>query len=210
MTSHYFSRDPDVSSEPRRVPLSLPDLDLVLTTDRGVFGADAVDPGTRFLLLDAPAPPPDARHLLDLGCGYGPIAVTLAHRCPAATVWAVDVNARAVDLCRTNAAAAAPGRVRAEVVEPDAPLAPLPADVLLDGIWSNPPVRIGKQPLHDLLTTALDRLAPAAHAYLVVHKHLGSDSLQRWLTDRGWTVDRLGSRQGYRLLDVARTGAGDR
>src|SRR5579871_1032229 len=133
----YFAARPEVASAPRRVRLALPDLTLDLTTDRGVFAADGVDQGTRFLLGQGPAVPAGATTLVDLGCGYGPIALALARRHPGATVWAVDVNERAVALCAANAAAAGLGNVRS--VTPDAP--ELPASFA--GIWSNPPVRIG-------------------------------------------------------------------
>jgi 16S rRNA (guanine1207-N2)-methyltransferase len=191
---HYFDREPDVASAPRSVPLVLPDLSVTLTTDRGVFARDAVDPGTKLLLLDGPAPP-GSGDLLDLGCGYGPIAVALARRAPAARVWAVDVNRRALGLCAANAAAAG---VEVRAVAPEE----VPGDVRFAGIWSNPPVRIGKADLHDLLRTWLDRLAPDGRAALVVHRHLGADSLVRWLEAEGWPTARTGSRMGYRLLEV--------
>lgn len=193
--SHYFDVDPAVASQPHRVPLVLPDLALELTTDRGVFAREAVDPGTKLLLLEAPGPPAEG-HLLDLGCGYGPIAVTLARRSPAAVVWAVDVNRRALTLTAANAVAAGVANVRAVV--PDE----LAGDITFAGIWSNPPVRIGKPALQSLLTRWLVHLEPAAHAWLVVHKHLGADSLTRWLTGKGFPTERLGSRMGYRILRV--------
>jgi 16S rRNA (guanine1207-N2)-methyltransferase len=192
---HYFSPSPEVASRPATVRLDLPDVSFALRVDRGVFSAGRVDPGTKVLLLEAPPPPP-AGNLLDLGCGYGPIALTLATRAPGATVWAVDVNERAVDLTRANAAAAGLANVR--VATPDA----VPGDVRFAAIWSNPPVRVGKPALHDLLTTWLARLAPGGHALLVVQKHLGSDSLHRWLQQEGWRVDRRASRMAYRILDV--------
>jgi 16S rRNA (guanine1207-N2)-methyltransferase len=191
---HYFDQDPAVASDRRTVPLVLPDLSVTLTTDRGVFGRDAVDPGTKLLLLEGP-PPPAEGDLLDLGCGYGPIAVALARRAPAARVWAVDVNRRALELCATNAEAAG---VEVRAATPDE----VPTDVRFAGIWSNPPVRIGKGALHDLLVTWLERLAPDGRAALVVHRHLGADSLARWLAEQGWPAIRIGSRMGYRLLEV--------
>jgi 16S rRNA (guanine1207-N2)-methyltransferase len=191
---HYFDQDPAVASDRRTVPLVLPDLSVTLTTDRGVFGRDAVDPGTKLLLLEGP-PPPAEGDLLDLGCGYGPIAVALARRAPAARVWAVDVNRRALELCATNAEAAG---VEVRAATPDE----VPTDVRFAGIWSNPPVRIGKGALHALLVTWLERLAPDGRAALVVHRHLGADSLARWLAEQGWPAIRIGSRMGYRLLEV--------
>jgi 16S rRNA (guanine1207-N2)-methyltransferase len=195
VSGHYFDAQPDAASHRRTVALTLPDLTVELVTDRGVFAGDRIDQGTKYLLLEAPAPP-DGGHLLDLGCGYGPIAVTLATRAPTATVWAVDVNARARDLCAENAERLGLAGVR--VVAPDE----VPLDVELAAIYSNPPIRIGKPALHQLLTTWLARLAESASAYLVVQKHLGSDSLARWLTEQGHPVERLGSRRGYRLLAV--------
>jgi 16S rRNA (guanine1207-N2)-methyltransferase len=177
------------------VRLDLPDVSFTLATDRGVFAGERVDSGTKYLLLESPAPSASGT-FVDLGCGYGPIACTLAARAPAATVWAVDVNRRALDLCRQNAAAA--GLTNVTAVEPDA----VPDDLAVDLIWSNPPIRIGKPALHALLTTWLQRLRPAGRAVLVVQKHLGSDSLQAWLTAEGWDATRLGSRSGYRLLQV--------
>jgi 16S rRNA (guanine1207-N2)-methyltransferase len=195
---HYFDVTPAAPSARRTIPLVLPDLSVELLTDRGVFSADRVDAGTRLLLLDAPAPDATMTDVLDLGCGYGPIAITLAHRAPSTKVWAVDVNERAIALTRDNAAAL--GLDNVVVRPPDG----VPSDVELDAIWSNPPVRVGKPALHELLLRWLPRLGSGGHAYLVVQKHLGADSLQRWLTDEGWPTVRIGSRAGYRLLEVSR------
>ena len=191
----YFSRRPASRSERRTIGLRLPDVRLDLLTDRGVFAGTRLDPGTDTLLRRGELVVPDGP-VLDLGCGYGPIALTLARRNPASDVWAVDVNERARALCAENAAAArlanvtvaAPGEVS--------------DDVRFAGLWSNPPIRIGKGPLHELLERWLGRLAPGATAHLVVHRHLGSDSLARWMADQGWTVVRRASHDGDRLLDV--------
>ncbi len=191
--AHYSDEDPSVSSQPRTVELVLPDLTVSLASDSGVFSSDHVDPGTRYLLLEAPAPVTHATNVLDLGCGYGAIARTLAHRSPTAHLWAVDVNSRARALSRSNLAGC-----DATVAAPDE----VPSEVKFDLIWSNPPIRIGKPALHELLAKWLDRLTPEGTAVLVVQKHLGADSLARWLNEQGWTTQRLGSRLGYRLLEV--------
>jgi 16S rRNA (guanine1207-N2)-methyltransferase len=195
-SGQYFEAEPSSASQPRQIRLDLPDRSLRFTTDRGVFSGERVDPGTKYLLLDAP-PPPRAGVLVDLGCGYGPIACTLAARAPEAEVWAVDVNRRALELCRANAAANGLPNVR--VATPDE----VPTQLLVELLWSNPPIRVGKAALHEMLSTWLARLSPTGTAVLVVQKHLGSDSLQRWLQAEGHPVDRLGSRAGYRLLRVA-------
>jgi 16S rRNA (guanine1207-N2)-methyltransferase len=192
--SQYFAARPEVASHPREITLTLPDVTLTLTTDRGVFAASTVDPGTRLLLMEG-ARPPATGHVVDVGCGYGPIALTLAHRAPATTVWATDVNERALALCAANAARA--GLTNVRIGEP-------PADVGVDAIFSNPPVRIGKAALHDLLASWLNRLTPAGFAEIVIQRHLGADSLARWLSDEGWDVQRIVSRGGYRLLRIGR------
>lgn len=198
--SHYFDAHPGTESARRSIPLVLPDLRLTLLTDRGVFAGGAVDPGTKLLLVEGPPPVPGDRVLVDVGAGYGPIACTLAQRNPDATVWAVEVNGRARGLCRDNARQA--GLDNVEVVAPD----DIPADLVVDRVWSNPPIRIGKQALHRLLLGHLARLAPAGSGHLVVQKHLGADSLQRWLVEQGHPTVRRVSRRGYRLLDVAPSG----
>ena len=196
---HYFTSDPTTPSAPRQIELVLPEGRLVrLTTDRGTFSPDQVDDGTRALLAEGP-PVPTAGILADVGCGYGPIAVSLALRGgPGVVVWAIEVNERARDLCRANAEANGVG-AQVRVVAPEE----VPPDLVIDQLWSNPPIRIGKGALHDLLTTWLDRLAPATGtAELVVQKHLGADSLARWLVEQGWSTERTASRAGYRILHV--------
>lgn len=196
---HYFDPAPSSASKRGSVPLTLVDLNATLTVDRGVFSTERVDAGTRYLLMEAPRPTPEMRNVLDLGCGYGPIAIALALRTAQAVVWAVDVNERALELCRHNAeAAGVADRVRA--CHPD----DLPTDITFDGIWSNPPIRVGKAALHSMLERWLTQLTRGAHAYLVVQRNLGSDSLQGWLQGLGWQADRLGSRAGYRILDVSK------
>jgi 16S rRNA G1207 methylase RsmC len=160
-----------------------------------VFSHERLDLGTRILLQHAP-PPRHRGDILDLGCGYGPIALTMAFRRKRARVWAVDVNERALDLVRENAERA--GRNNIVACTPDN----VPADVRFAAIYSNPPIRIGKHALHDLLLHWLGRLLPGGSAVLVVHKHLGSDSLARWLTGAGFPTVRLLSERGYRLLEV--------
>ncbi len=161
-----------------------------------MFSRGHLDSGTAFLLQQAP-PPPESGTFVDVGCGAGPIALTLALRSPGAHVVAVDPNARARELTISNAAA---NGVDITSLHPD----DVPSDMTVDLIWSNPPIRIGKAALHDLLKQWLPRLSDDGRAVLVVNRHLGADSLHRWLENEGWLVDRLGSRSGFRLLSVRR------
>ncbi len=193
---HYFSTSPAAPSRPHEVDLALPDLRLTLAADRGVFSSRGVDPGTVELLRATPAPPDG--DLLDLGCGYGPIACALAVRAPRSTVWAIDVNERALSLTAANAERIGASNLRA--VAPDR----VPPEVTFSAIWSNPPIRVGKAALHDMLVTWLRRLEPAGSAWLVVHHNLGGDSLARWLEGEGWAARKVSSRKGYRILRVSR------
>ncbi len=194
--SQYFEEHPDVASDPLDVDVLLPDVCFTMTTDRGVFSRGSLDAGTR-LLLSEQLPLPEFGNLLDLGCGSGAIAVTMAMHSPRATVWGVDVNERALALTAANAARAGATNVRACTP------ASVPTDIRFDTIWSNPPIRVGKAALHDLLSLWLARLTlPDGEAMLVVQKHLGSDSLATWLCDVGWPTERIRSRAGYRLLRV--------
>jgi len=196
--AHYFSDSPTAASEPRRVDVSLPDLDLRLTSDSGVFSSNRLDPGTKLLLMEAPAPSETDRTILDLGCGWGPIACVAAARAPKAKVWAIDVNERARSLTQLNASSLG-FAARIHVCAPDE----VPTDLRFDRILSNPPIRVGKAALHDMLTRWLGVLSPSGVAHLVVQKHLGSDSLATWLQQRGHRVDRIASRSGYRILEVS-------
>ncbi|MGC5022125.1 class I SAM-dependent methyltransferase [Micromonospora sp. DT47] len=197
---HYFTAEPTAAAHPREVEFSVAGRDYTLASAGGVFSADRLDPGTAVLLRKAGLPTAATTgDLLDIGSGFGPISCVLADLAPAATVWAVDVNERARALTAANARRVGAGdRVRA--VAPDQ----VPADVSFTQIWSNPPIRIGKAELHELLRRWLPRLAPDGVAWLVVARHLGGDSLHRWLVDEGWQVERQASQKGYRVLRVTR------
>ena len=221
---HYFSANPGSRRRERTVALQLPDVSASLRSDRGIFSAHRIDPGTRLLLKYAPLPaaaggsagangttPADGsdggRTLADVGCGYGPIAVALALRAPDATIWATDVNRRALDLAVANLAAAGvtvagggdPGRgARARVCSPDE----VPPGLRVDAVYCNPPVRIGHAALDRLLLEWLDRLHPGGFAVVVMHKNLGADSLVRRLGAKGWASRRLAIGGGYRVLQI--------
>ena len=198
---HYFtSSEPATETERRSIRLRLADRTVDVETAPGPFSPDGLDKGTAVLLAEAP-PPPAAGTFLDLGCGWGAIALALALRSPDATIHAVDVNERSLDLTRRNAESLGCTGIRAMTAEE------VPAGTAYDLIWSNPPIRVGKAVLHDLMRTWLPRLAPDGHAYLVVQKNLGSDSLQAWIERElgpGLQVERFTSARGFRVLHVRR------
>ncbi|MGY0234756.1 methyltransferase [Longispora urticae] len=163
----------------------------------GVFSANRLDPGTAVLFRKAPRPGRGV--FLDLGCGYGPISCVFAHQSPKVTMYAVDVNERALELVEENARTLEVSD-RVIAAKPDG----VPADVVFDGIYSNPPIHVGKEALHDMLRLWLPRLGPDALAWLVVARHLGGDSLRDWLEAEGWVAEKHASQKGYRILKVGR------
>ncbi|MEO6942899.1 MAG: methyltransferase [Terrimesophilobacter sp.] len=197
---HYFSSTPASALQFRPLRVNLVGNNYDLTTANGIFSPERIDAGTQVLLAHTPPPPPGGS-LLDLGCGWGPIALTLALRSPRATVWAVDVNERSLDLVRRNAKSLGLDNVNACRPED------VPKDVTFMTIWSNPPIRVGKDELHRLLEQWLPWLEVDSDAWLVVQRNLGSDSLHRWLDGTlpdDFTVSRAATSKGYRVLKVRR------
>lgn len=199
---HYFSQSPssDEGAVERRV--SLQGREYAVTTSGGVFSASHVDKGTAVLLRKAPEPdlrPGDLA--IDLGCGWGPLTLALCEKAAGADVWAVDVNERALELTRKNAARSG---FSPKALAPDEALAAL-GDRKIQLIWSNPPVRIGKERLHELLATWIEKLSDDGAAYLVIQRNLGADSLRSWMLGQGWGCEKIGSAKGFRVFAVTRT-----
>ncbi len=202
---HYFSADPSVPFQRATVEAEVWGHGLVLTSGSGVFAQGRVDIGTSVLFRETE--PPSGGRILDLGCGYGVIGLAIcvawsrdsrfATSSTSGTVTAVDVNRRAVLLANENAASLGVSE-RFVAVTPEE----VPVGQTFDEIWSNPPIRIGKAALHELLLTWLPRLAPGGRAVMVVGKNLGADSLQRWLGEQGFPTVRLASAKGFRVLET--------
>ena len=194
---HYFTADPAVPFVREAFTLEAWGHSFELVSGAGVFSRGHLDHATAVLLRELE--PPVQGQFLDLGCGYGAIGLAIARAVPLATVTGVDVNERALLLANENARSlGVDSRFVAALPEQ------IPSDMTFDEIWSNPPIRIGKAALHDLLLTWLPRLRPEGRAVMVVGKNLGADSLQRWLTDHGWPTTRLASSKGFRVLETRR------
>ena len=198
MPEHYFSADPTVPFERESFTAELWGHELTIETGSGVFSRGHLDHATAVLFKELP-PPPQGQ-FLDLGCGYGVIGLAIAKAVPLANVTAVDVNERALLLANDNARALGlDSRFVACLPEQ------VPGNQVFDEIWSNPPIRIGKDALHELLLTWLPRLAPGGRMVMVVGKNLGGDSLQRWITEQGYPTTRIGSAKGFRVLETRRS-----
>jgi 16S rRNA G1207 methylase RsmC len=198
-TEHYFSESPGSSYKPKEITVQIDGQDVVLVTAGGIFSPDRIDQGTAVLLGHLDEAPPSG-NLLDVGCGWGPIALSLAVRSPKATVWAIDVNERSLELTKTNAERM--GLTNVITAKPE----DVPEDLMFTGIWSNPPIRVGKEDLHSLLLKWLPRLASTAESYLVVQKNLGADSLHRWLEaelpSTQFVTRRIDTSKSFRVLQV--------
>jgi 16S rRNA G1207 methylase RsmC len=199
-SDHYFSQEPKSNYRAKQIELNVAGEVFKVSTASGTFSPLRLDVGTSVLIDHLELAPRDG-NILDLGCGWGPIALNLAKHSPKATIWAVDVNNRSLELTAENAKTV--GLSNIKTATPDS----VP-DIKFSGIWSNPPIRIGKKELHELLLAWLPRLEKNASAYLVVQKNLGSDSLQKWLSETlidGYEVSRLTSVKTYRIIKVQRS-----
>ncbi|MCF2572928.1 class I SAM-dependent methyltransferase [Brevibacterium sp. UCMA 11754] len=203
MSEHYFTESPSSEAKTRELTLDLAGREVTVETVSGTFSPTRLDLGTAVLLRHLPVPEPG--DILDLGCGWGPISLDAALSAKDAEVdvrvWALDVNSRSLEATSKNAKRLGLKSVRPVTAEE------VPSDLQFSAIRSNPPIRVGKEALHELLTTWLPRLAPGGRADLVVSKNLGADSLQKWLIETlgsGFSVVRTGSSKGYRVLTVDR------
>lgn len=197
---HYFSSAPGSARTLGSVSFELGGEPVTVQASSGTFSATRLDPGTAVLLEHKDRIAGDT--LVDVGCGWGPIALTLGHAQPHARILAVDPNSRARELTELNARSL--GMPHIQVLSPEE----VPEELIVDQIWSNPPIRIGKAALHTLLTTWFSRLAPNGEAWLVVAKNLGADSLQRWINSHGagaFRAERVSSKKGYRVFVVTRS-----
>jgi 16S rRNA G1207 methylase RsmC len=201
-SEHYFSETPGSDFNPKEIRVEINGVVVSVETAGGIFSPDHIDQGTAVLLEHLDKVPPGG-NLIDVGCGWGPIALSLASRAPHATVWAIDVNERSLELTKRNAARL--GLTNVNVCRPE----DVPADLEFEGIWSNPPIRVGKVELHSILQTWLPRLADGAESYLVVQKNLGADSLHRWLEAElpaGFKTIRVDTSKSFRILRVKNRG----
>lgn len=206
MSEHYFSSAPTGDFAPREIEVELLGAPRRLVTAGGVFSPEQLDRGTAILLreLSRAGVDDDLRGadprlpILDIGSGWGPIALSAALAHPEREVWAVEVNERARQLSRMNAERLGLAGVR--VAAPDE----VPDGLRFAEIRSNPPIRVGKDELHAILRAWLPRLAPGGAAFLVVAKHLGAESLQRWIAAEfpELEVSRLARDKGLHIIEA--------
>jgi 16S rRNA G1207 methylase RsmC len=203
VTQHYFSETPAGEYRAREIEVDLAGAPRTVTTSAGVFSPEHLDRGTAVLLRALDDAGEGSGPILDIGCGWGPIALDAALRAPEREVWAIDVNERSRELTLQNAARLGLANVR--VAAPDE----VPQELRFAEIRSNPPIRVGKDALHGILRQWLPRLAEGGAAHLVVAKHLGADSLQRWIGAEfpELDVDRAARDKGFHVIRAIRSAA---
>jgi 16S rRNA (guanine1207-N2)-methyltransferase len=197
-SEHYFSSDPASTLRTAERTLTLRGHKVELLSASGTFSSGSLDKGTAQLLKYVPSLPAEGT-FADVGCGWGPLTIAMALESPAAHVWGIDVNDRALHTTRENARSLKLSQI--SVSRPE----DVPASLTFDVIWSNPPIRVGKEELHQILIRWLPRLAPQGEAWLVVAKKLGGDSLQAWINAGNagpLRADRHETSKGYRILRI--------
>ena len=198
--NHYFASSPEGPLVTREITVNLNGNKTQVLTAGGVFSPEHIDQGTQVLLTHIEAANPTGT-FLDIGCGWGPIALALALNSPKAKIYAIDVNARSLELTKMNADKL--GITNIIVCKPE----DVPHDVLFDEIWSNPPIRVGKKVLHEILNLWIKKLVKGGTARLVVQKNLGSDSLHKWLMEEfspEFESTRIDSSKTFRVLKVSK------
>ena len=195
MAQHYFSEDPEVERREREVVFEVGGKVISAKSVSGTFSTSGLDQGTK-VLLTLHEYFPKTGEVLDIGSGWGPIALSIASLCPKTKVFAVDVNGRAISQTKENASRLGLTNVFAYLPEQ------LDKNLEFDAIWSNPPIRIGKKALHALMRDYLPRLKGGGSAYLVVQKQLGAESFQKWLSTefQGFEVSKVANSKGYRVI----------
>ena len=196
MNDHYYTRDPRSESRPVDCEYVYRGERLCFQTDAGVFSKGEVDTGTRLLLE---ALPPEMRgEVLDLGCGWGVIGISVARRWPSCRVTLADVNRRALELSRENAK-----RNGADVVCVESDGMQAFAGKTFDAVVTNPPIRAGKQVIYKMFADAARCLNPGGALYLVIRKQQGAESCLRYLRTLYRAVDKLDRSGGFWVLRAA-------
>lgn len=198
--NHYFASSPEGPLVPREITVTLNANKYSVLTAGGVFSPEHIDQGTQVLLTHLEKANPSG-NFLDIGCGWGPIALALALHSPKAKIYAIDVNERSLELTKLNVERL--GLTNIVVCKPEE----VPSDIEFDEIWSNPPIRVGKVVLHEILTLWINRLTVGGTARLVIQKNLGSDSLHKWLIQKfnpNFESTRIDTSKTFRVLKVTR------
>ncbi|SNV99009.1 ribosomal RNA small subunit methyltransferase C [Staphylococcus muscae] len=196
--SHYYDAHPDAQSDERDIVYECYKQRLILTTDAGVFSRDQVDYGSDLLIQTflSEHPPGQAKLIADVGCGYGPIGLLLAKVAPHDQLTMLDVNHRALELARKNAKR---NQIDNVSIQESNGLAEV-ADNSQHYILTNPPIRAGKQVVHQILEDAHDKLKDDGALYVVIQKKQGMPSAKKKMMSVFGNAESIKNSKGYHIL----------
>jgi 16S rRNA (guanine1207-N2)-methyltransferase len=196
MSDHYYSAQPQSTHITETHTCTLNNNTFTFTTGAGVFSKKGIDFGTR-VLIDAFAPPKDTGDILDLGCGYGPIGISIAKSNPNRSIVMVDINQRAVELATQNAKKNAVDNV--SVIASDG-FDKVPDQKTFSVIITNPPIRTGKKVLYPLFEESASRIQTGGELWMVIQKKQGATSMESFLATLFEEVQIVKRKKGYVIM----------
>ncbi|MFC6463889.1 class I SAM-dependent methyltransferase [Marinilactibacillus sp. GCM10026970] len=196
MSDHYYTNDPQSKSNQQSWTTQLRGFEFTFNTDAGVFSKEKVDYGSKVLLDAVDLTEFPEGSLLDVGCGYGPIGLTLAKLDQSRTVEMVDINERALALAEKNAVTNGVGNVSIHASS----LYENITHQEFAGIFSNPPIRAGKETVHKVLEEGIDYLTVGGYLVIVIQKKQGAPSAQKKMSEVFGNVERIALDRGYWIL----------
>jgi 16S rRNA (guanine1207-N2)-methyltransferase len=195
MTNHYYTNKPSAESNRQKWTFDLKGYNFTFTTDSGVFSKKEVDFGSR-VLIEAFEVPSVEGSILDVGCGYGPIGLSLAKAFPDRQVDMVDINERAVELAKENAK-------NNQIENVSIFTSNIYEKVTSDNyaaILSNPPIRAGKKVVHEILEKAWSHLTQNGELWIVIQKKQGAPSAMEKLEELFEEVEVVTKKKGYFII----------
>ena len=197
--SHYFVNDESLVSKPRQVTYVINNVNFSLTSDAGVFSKNELDKGSE-ILIKTLLPLSLGKNILDIGCGIGPIGLTLAYFHPELNVTCSDINTRALALCEKNALSLSLSQ-RVTCLQSDIYVE---IEGTYDSIVSNPPIRAGKKVTYAIYIGAKDHLIDGGSLYVVVRKSQGAVSVKAYLEEIFGNAEVLKRSKGYYILKATK------
>ncbi|WP_078551160.1 class I SAM-dependent methyltransferase [Bacillus alkalicellulosilyticus] len=196
MSDHYYSENPSVESKPKQITFELRGKQLSFVSDSGVFSKKEIDFGTQLLLESFEFPTSGEGALIDVGCGYGPIGITLAKEDKSRKVYMVDINERALELSRKNAEK----NGAANVVVRKSRLFDNVNTQKFSAVITNPPIRAGKQVVHELFEQAFEQLETNGELWVVIQKKQGAPSAIEKIKSLFQECEVVSKKKGYYII----------
>lgn len=193
--AHYFTNEENLKSEIEKVIAEINGIPFYFYTDNGVFSKGELDFGTELLLKNFKYDDPNNKTLLDIGCGCGPIGIYASHL--GFTVDMSDVNKRAIHLSKMSLKEQG---LNANVFESDAY-----KNIAnkYDYIVSNPPIRVGKEKLYEIVMNAKEHLKDGGSLWIVVRKQQGAESMIRDMKNVYKTVEVIAKKKGFFIIKAS-------